>query len=268
MKRDLRPRPCQALAHEAGKVTLLLTLGLAFSVSAGEAQHDVFLRGNELYLEEDYGGAVEAYEAVLASGFQSGELHYNLGNAHFKAGNLGLSILSWERALKLDAGNADALANLALASTLTVDEVEPLPRFWLLSTVSWWMNLAPRSALIVLTATGWLALAAGMVVRTLALEEHRQRAGLWTALVGLSVVLALGPSLIVRESGLGQAERGVVLTESVPVRSAPVEDDNLTLFEVHEGTRVRIDHRTEGWAEVVLDDGKVGWVPMGSMGVI
>jgi uncharacterized protein YgiM (DUF1202 family) len=45
------------------------------------------------------------------------------------------------------------------------------------------------------------------------------------------------------------------------VRSAPADQDDLTLFEIHEGTRVRIDERAGEWAEVVLDDGKVGWVP-------
>lgn len=44
----------------------------------------------------------------------------------------------------------------------------------------------------------------------------------------------------------------------VQVRSAPLDDEALTLFTVHEGTKVRVDRR----AEVVLEDGKVGWVPV------
>ena len=48
----------------------------------------------------------------------------------------------------------------------------------------------------------------------------------------------------------------------VPVRSAPLDDEALTLFTVHEGTKVRVDRRSEAWAEVVLEDGRVGWVPV------
>jgi hypothetical protein len=70
----------------------------------------------------------------------------------------------------------------------------------------------------------------------------------------------LGTNLFVRELGIGRAERGVIMAEAVPVRSAPADQDDLTLFEIHEGTRVRIAQRAGGWAEVVLDDGKVGWV--------
>ena len=81
------------------------------------------------------------------------------------------------------------------------------------------------------------------------------------------MVLA-GANLVVRELGLGQADRGVILLEAVQVRSAPSEDEDLTLFEIHEGTRVRIDQRAGLWAEIVLEDGKVGWVPVEAMEVI
>jgi SH3-like domain-containing protein len=85
---------------------------------------------------------------------------------------------------------------------------------------------------------------------------------------GAAIVLLLGPSLVVREAGIGRPDRGVILAEAVPVRSAPADEDDLTLFEVHEGTRVRIDQRAGDWAEVVLDDGKVGWVPVTAMETI
>ena len=232
------------------------------------AQEEIFEQGNQLYQAEDYVAAVEAYEAILAGGFESHDLHYNLGNAYFKVGDLGRSILSWERALKLEPGDEDAVANLALAAQLTVDEVEPLPRFWLLSVATWWVDLLPRSALILLVGAGWLSLAGGLTARILTLSDARRRLGAWMVITGAGLVVVLGTNLLVRELGIGHPERGVILVESVPVRSAPAGDDNLTLFEVHEGTRVRIDQSTDQWAEIVLDDGKVGWVRVDALGVI
>ena len=265
-----RHRPW-ALLRRAGVVLLAATTLMAAGprgVAPLAAQEEIFARGNQLYQAEDYPAAVEAYEAILAGGFESHELYYNLGNAYFKVGDLGQAILSWERALKLEPGDQDAVANLALANQLTADEVEPLPRFWLLSVVSWWVNLLPRSALLLLVGAGWLSLAAGLTARILARAYTPRRVGTWLVVAGVGVVVVLGTNLAVRELGIGHVERGVILAEAVPVRSAPAEDDNLTLFEVHEGTRVRIDQRTERWAEVVLDDGKVGWVPAGVLGVI
>jgi tetratricopeptide (TPR) repeat protein len=243
----------------AGLSVAVLALG---SVAADRlhAQEEIFEQGNQLYLEADFTGAAEAYEAVLDAGFESFALHYNLGNAHFKAGELGLAILAWERARALAPSDPDVLANLELARSQTVDAIEPIPRFWLLSVASWWVGLLPRGALIALVAAAWLIVGAGVAVRVLARRAEVANVGTWAALVGAVVVLVFGTNLFVRELGIGSPERGVILADAVPVRSAPADQDDLTLFEIHEGTRVRIDERAGEWAEVVLDDGKVGWV--------
>jgi hypothetical protein len=232
------------------------------------AQEEIARQANQYYQDGNYGSAIEAYEAVLEAGFESGDLYYNLGNAYFKSGDLGRSILNWERAAVRSPRDADIIANLDLANSLTADAVEPLPRFWLFSVLSWWVGLLPRRALIAAVAVAWLALTGGGMLRILAKSEWAGRLGYWSTVGGGVVALVLGVNLLVTELGVGQSERGVILVESVAVRSAPSRDDDLTLFEVHEGTRVRLDQRTGAWAEVVLDDGKVGWVPLDVMGVI
>lgn len=225
------------------------------------AQQEIVARGNLAYQEGRYLEAVEAYEAVLDAGFVSAGLEYNLGNAYFKAGELGPAILHWERARELDPGDEDVQANLDLARSLTVDAVEPMPRFWLVSVVSWWVDLLPRGWLLAVVASGWLALTGGIVARILSRASWLSEGGKWVA-VGCTVLLVLfAPSLVVRETGLGVAERAVILADQVQVRSAPSSDEDATLFEIHEGTSVRIDQRAGEWVEVVLDDGKVGWVP-------
>ena len=238
------------------------------TTAPASAQHEIFAQGNQSYQAEDYLAAVEAYEAVRSGGFESPDLHYNLGNAYFQMGELGRSILSWERALRLAPGHADALANLELAARLSADEIQPLPRFWLLSAVSWWVNLIPRSALLAVVALSWLAFTCGALARILLTAERPRRLGGWAVAAGAATVVLLGSNLAGREFQVGQPERGVILVEAVSVRSAPTEDDDLTVFEVHEGTRVRIDQRTEQWAEIVLDDGKVGWILVAAMEVI
>ena len=262
MRPRVRRRGSLRLTAALGALAVLGGLVLPQRVSG---QGELFERGNLLYQEEDFRGAIEAYEAVLSSGFESAALHYNLGNAHFRAGELGRAILEWERALVLAPGDPDALANLALARSLTADTVDPLPRFWLLEVVSWWIDLVPRGLLLAIVGAAWLALAGVAVLRILARGEDARRWGERLAIASGLVVLVLGANLLIREAGLGRAERGVILAEVVPARSAPAEEDDLTLFEVHEGTRVRIDQRAGDWAEIVLDDGKVGWVPVDAL---
>jgi hypothetical protein len=250
-----------------GVVAAAVSALLLLAAPAG-AQDEIVARANQAYQEGDWASAIEAYEAVREAGFTSAGLEYNLGNAWFKSGSLGRAILHWERALLLEPGDPDAEANLALARSLTADAVEPLPTFWLFAAVSWWVDLVPRGWLLVLVGAGWLALTGGAAARILSRRDLVARLGFWVAVTGAVIVVLLGTNLVVREAGIGSAEHGIVLVEAVPVRSAPAEDDDLTLFEVHEGTRVRIDRRTGGWVEVVLDDGKVGWIPVASLEVI
>jgi hypothetical protein len=160
------------------------------------------------------------------------------------------------------------LANLELARSVTADAIEPLPRFWLLNVVSWWVDLLSRGMLAVLVGVAWLVAGAGLALRVLSRRDDVRRLATWTALVGGAVAVVFGANLFARELGVGRPERGVILVEAVPVRSAPADQDDLTLFEIHEGTLVRIDQRAGDWAEVVLEDGKVGWVTADVMGVI
>ena len=233
-------------------------LALALPPAPLHAQDELFEEGNRLYQQEDYQGALDNYLRIREAGFESPGLYYNIGNAYFKANELGRAILYYERARRLAPGDADILANLELARSLGVDEIVPLPRFWLFRVGSWWMNLFPRSLLIGLTAAGYLmaAGAALMLVLRLGAASWARRA----AVAGGILVLLLGATLAVRETGLGQARHGVVLAAEVGVQSAPSDDPALQLFVIHAGTRVRVDRSSEEWLEVVLDDGKVGWV--------
>ena len=82
------------------------------------------------------------------------------------------------------------------------------------------------------------------------------------------VFFMFGLNLAVREFELAQAQEAVVVQPQVDVLSAPLDDETLTIFTVHEGTKVRIDRLSEEWAEVALEDGRVGWVPVGVLETI
>ena len=67
---------------------------------------------------------------------------------------------------------------------------------------------------------------------------------------------------------MGRAERGVILQTEAAVQSAPSDDPSLQLFTIHEGAVVRIDRRSSDWLEIVLEDGKVGWLRAGDLETI
>ena len=242
-------------------VLSLALVGPWLAVNPAEGQDEIYQQGNQLYQEGDFAGALEAYQAVLQAGFESADLYYNLGNAFFKTGELGRSILHYERALRLRPQDPDTQANLELARSLTADEIEPLPRFWVLSVLSWWVHLFPRRGLSLLVVLAYLLGAGGLGVRILSQRPGPARAGMWLAAGCGLALLVFGSTMMAREGVLGGTQWGIILTEEVAVQSAPSSEDDLTLFHVHEGTKVRLDQVTDVWSEVVLEDGRVGWVP-------
>jgi len=217
--------------------------------------------GNRLYQEDDFTGAIDAYRSVLDAGLESGDLYFNLGNAWFRAGELGPAILAWERAARLLPGDPDVRANLDLARSLTVDDVTPQASFWLFQLWDGWIHLLPRDLLLAVVALAWLVAGAGLVARILSRPQAHRRPGTRIAVVSGALFLLFGISLLVRETGVTRPDVAIVMADQVPVQSAPVADADQTLFTVHEGLRVTVERRTDAWAEVTLEDGRVGWLP-------
>ena len=252
------------------EVAAIDVLGSARSGGLGPAptQVEFYQEGNRLYQEGDFEGALASYLRLVEAGFESGEVYYNIGNTYFKLGDVAPSILYYERARRLLPGDEDVQANLDLARSLTVDEIEPLPRFWLFSAMQWWVGLLPRMLLIAVVAASYLV---GTGVVLLLILKRGAQVAVWgrrIALVSGVVFFLFGLNLAVRELELGQAQEAVVLQLQVDVLSAPLDDETLTIFTVHEGTKVRIDRLSEEWAEVALEDGRVGWVPVGVLETI
>lgn len=67
---------------------------------------------NQAYIDGDYTAAINYYSTIERRGNYSAKLYYNLGNSHFKQGNLGKSILYYNRALKVAPSMDDAQYNL------------------------------------------------------------------------------------------------------------------------------------------------------------
>jgi len=54
-------------------------------ISSADEAAQRFEQANQLYLQAKYPDAVAQYEKIVQSGFESGELYFNLGNAYYKA---------------------------------------------------------------------------------------------------------------------------------------------------------------------------------------
>ena len=280
MKRSALRCPASALAvrvrlaartrFAACALVAAAALWLPVAPAAVSAQQALFDEGNRQYQEGDFAAAAASYRAVLDGGFESAEVYYNLGNAHFRLGDVAHAVLNYERAARLDPANEDVQANLGLVNQMLQDRIEPLPRFWMLSAFEWWMTLVPRGWLEAAVAVCYVLLGSALVLLVLGrFGDGRRAAALRRiAYAGAVGTVVLGGTLLIREAGWATPEEAVVMAAETRVLSAPSEDGGLTVFTLHEGTTVRIDRRTGEWAEIVLADGKVGWLPLEALEVV
>ncbi len=224
---------------------------------------DLFEAGNDAYEKGRYEEASRAYETILSYGLRDPRVHYNLGNAYFKMGRLGAAILHYERARRIDPADREARDNLDLARGLIRDRLEepeiPYPLKALsdaLDALS--TGLLTGTFLVLYLAAGGLA---GAVLVARGYAQRRLLA--YTALAaGLSATLA-GGGLGYKIHAASRSE-AIVMQDRVDVRSGPAED-NTVLFTVHEGTRMEVRNRLEGWYQVSLPNALSGWVPAGTV---
>ena len=226
---------------------------------ADESPEQLWDRASTAYINGDYSAAVDAYEQLVAQGWSSAKLYYNLANAYFKEERLSRAILFYRRALRLDPGNDDARYNLNVAEARTKDKIEQVPEFFL---TGWFRGIRRTMNCTAWSVLSLLVLACGLgmfLLYRLAQRLSWRKAGFYGALVAaLLFVLTTGFAVGERRSQLDRSE-AVVMSSSAAVKSAP--DKSATdLFVLHEGTSVRITDRLDNWCEITIADGKKGWV--------
>ncbi len=238
--------------------------GILFIVCswAQENPDSLFFRGNQLYEQEQYQGAVQTYEQLL-TGVENADLYYNLGNAYYRLGNLGQAIWAYEMGLALEPRNKDLNHNLAIANAQVRDRVEVPKAFFLLEWYRTLMKNVTLQDLISLGSLFILILAVLYGLRSLQLIRIKWISRL-SATVIFFIILVHGLALDKYWSLTGK-EEGVVVASTVEVRSAPIIRTDNVVFRLHEGIKLEITQSQPGWYEIVLMDGKKGWLSAGNV---
>jgi tetratricopeptide (TPR) repeat protein len=261
-----------ALASVADSVSVSDATGVSgvSSVSASDVSEDepdlaaIWDRANTDYVNGNYAGSIVRYDSIAVMDVESSRLYYNLGNAHFKAGHIGLSILNYHRALRLAPSNGDIKYNLAIADSYVKDNIERVPEFFV---VKWF-----RAVRMLLGGDGWawasiVALAAALaltLVYLLASGLFRRKSGFYGAILLFALAICSAIFASIDRVGSSQA---VVVEGAVPVKSSPGETSK-EIFVIHEGTTVEILDRLDDWREIVIADGNKGWVRATAITVI
>ena len=211
------------------------------------------------YANNDFKNSVRLYLRVVEHGYESPQIFYNIGNGYYKQMRIANAILWYQKALQIDPTYEDAIANLKLAQELIVDKIDPIaPPFY----KRWYKNMmlwfSPNTwAVITLASFSLFTIALFILFSNI---ENKLR-GLSIPVGILAFILSVGSFFISKSAFDYVTNRtlGVVMSPSVTIRSTPYEEGT-KLFTIHEGLTVNITTKVEGWYEIRLEDGRVGWL--------
>jgi tetratricopeptide (TPR) repeat protein len=245
-------------------IMMLLFCGIAF---AGEIDLR-FENANQMYRSGGYDKAAKVYEEILAQGYESPDLYYNLGNCYYKLNNIPAAILEFERARKLKPQDEDITHNLTLANLRTEDRIEPIPDLFFVNWLRKWTELASADewaiiGLVCLWLTLFMIIGIFYIYRSLLIRRiFSITAVLALLLFALSFVAAIN-----RHKFQESRNFAIVFSPSTDVKSAP-DSQSTGLFVLHSGVKVELIDRVGDWNKVRLADGKIGWMQSSNFKVI
>lgn len=222
---------------------LALVLFLIFGVFTQACE--TFQEANQAYFQGDFQTAIDRYEQCENKSF---EVLYNLGNAYFKAGQLGKSIQYYRKAQQLNPEDENLRYNLEFASKQTVDEEDYIQ-----------FPLALENPHYVLLK------AYGLLLLALIFFLGRSKVSSFPALAFF--VVFLGFVFSKREVFVDKGSQAVVLTKEVKLRSNR-NRQAAVLVKIHEGKMLRILDQADNWYLVEVSRDLKGWVQLESLGEV
>ena len=243
-------------------ITLLVFFSNVFSKDFDEN----FYKANNYYNNSKYLESINIYESILAGGWESSNLYYNLGNSYFRQNQIGQSIWAYNKALKMDPRNEDLIKNLSIAEAKIKDRIILPDEFYFVKVYG---NFKSRY-----TLKEWL-LAGGIivlftVVSFLISEFHIFNNLRIVRVVKILILLTVTIHIVILDKFFDDNDDkfGIIIDNQVKAYSGPFYGDNSILFNINEGTEVMIKQHQKNWTEIILLDGKSAWITSNKIRVL
>lgn len=230
--------------------------------SLQNAESGLDLMASNAYRNQDYKKSIELYEELVSQGIKnnriSSQLYYNLGNAYFRDNQLGKAILNYERALLLEPGDGDIRHNLRFANNRTVDRIASSGEFFMTNWFNSVRNLFSSNVwaiiAIILFISFLLSVAVYLFVRVLWARKTAFYSG---AVLFIFMIIANTLSFSQKKERI-RGDSAIIMVGAASVNASPDNNSN-QLFELHEGTKVKIRSNDGNWIEIEISNGSVGW---------
>lgn len=214
---------------------------------------------DEQAMQGYYQQAINAYEQLIAAGVRNAKLYYNLGNAYFRANDLGRAILQYRRGLRLEPGNRRLQANLQYALTRRLDQIEvkaTTRRSLAARLLFWYDNLSLQTQVTLALLAFWLIWFCAFA------HWFRPRSSFLGGLaIGIFCFALFAASAALVHMQNTAVRHGVIVAQEAPVRKGNGNSYALQFPRpLHPGAEFEVIENRSPWLHVRLDNGATGWI--------
>lgn len=244
------------------KVKIILGLFLILLIcnsSFANQSNFVFDSANVSYSKGDFEKAIEQYEDLVESNTVSFEVYFNLANAYYKTKTIGLAILNYEKAKKLNPNDEDLIINLKLANQKAEDKIDAAPQLFLAEWKNGIVDLFDEknwSVLCILLFAVSLFLIGLYIVSQ---NNTLKKLGFFTGIVLLIATIFIFFIAQNKYELTKNSSNAIVISGTATITGSPNEKGT-KLFILHEGTKVIITEEQNEWTEIKIANGNVGWI--------
>jgi tetratricopeptide (TPR) repeat protein len=232
---------------------LIFILSISFCLKTF-GQDSLFIQANNKYSEGIYEGAISLYDSILSSGVESSELFYNTGNCYYKQQDWANAIWHYEKSLKLNSKNKNALHNLQITQLKIIDQIESIPQLFY---QKWWQNIISS-----LSTNTWQILAIlciwGILIIQLIRKLKKFNTRYLLNFLSLLTVILFYITYYSHQEKHTKNE-AIIFSSTVVVNSAPT-NNSTNLFSLHSGTKIEIVEHIGNWINIILANGNSGWI--------
>ena len=236
---------------------------LKTGLASDNHEASAFNRANVYYEQANYDEAIKQYNSILESGYESGNLYYNLGNCYFKKGELGRAIFNYEKARRLIPLDKDLEFNYEFARSLIKGQAAASKKSLPLRILNNLFDKLTVDGLTILASTLYI-LVLVIVLIGLFFRMFKKQALIFAAFLGLFFIVGL---VGLREKVVLLNKEAIVVAKQADAKFEPM-DKATTYFTLYEGTNVEVIASQGNWYKVKRQDNKSGWLENSALSIL
>ncbi|MFH1678947.1 MAG: tetratricopeptide repeat protein [Candidatus Omnitrophota bacterium] len=230
--------------------------------AADNHETSAYQRANVYYEQADYDEAIKQYNSILEEGLESGNLYYNLGNCHFKRGELGKALLNYEKARRFIPLDKDLESNYEYACSLIKGQAVASRKSLLLRVFNSSFEKFTVDSLTILLSVFYILILVSILI-SLFFRRFKKYALILAAFMGLFFIVG---SVGLRGKIVLLNKEAIVIAEKADVKFEPM-DKATAYFTLYEGMKVEVISSKDNWHKVRRRDNKSGWVENSALSI-